>query len=325
MGNISSAPAVGTPVNVGFFGAGADPGDIVGANGAPLRIAGSLYVVGSDIGLTKAMLPSDGGAGQAPATMPLILEGIDAVIGLYSLREGSHGSGFVLGEIFPIGTFVDEWFVGKNSSNAPYGLGSSIIFEYGTDPYYPNDPRLMELTKNGQLIVGGGSDAQFYNPVVNGGGIMVTNQVTGVSNAHLDTSARAGGIIVDTIEPRLQLLGDDQGNNAACLILSSAPAAGNNKHWIVHHRGVAQVDAFEIQYITSAATGDIVNGATTLFSISTGGLVTLPTNNGLAFTNQTSGAAASGGTLTNAPSAGNPSHWLRVIINGANRFIPCWT
>lgn len=39
---------------------------------------------------------------------------------------------------------------------------------------------------------------------------------------------------------------------------------------------------------------------------------------------QTSGAGASLGTLTNAPSAGNPAFWLRVVINGVNHFIPAW-
>jgi hypothetical protein len=48
------------------------------------------------------------------------------------------------------------------------------------------------------------------------------------------------------------------------------------------------------------------------------------TDNGLVFTGQTSGAGASTGTLTNAPAATNPNHWLKVKVNGVARFIPCW-
>lgn len=45
---------------------------------------------------------------------------------------------------------------------------------------------------------------------------------------------------------------------------------------------------------------------------------------GLTFSNQTSAAAAQAGTLLNAPAAGNPGFWLKVIIGGVNYSIPCW-
>jgi hypothetical protein len=47
-------------------------------------------------------------------------------------------------------------------------------------------------------------------------------------------------------------------------------------------------------------------------------------DSGLAFVSQTNAAAAAAGTLSNAPVAGNPAHWLNVKINGATRRIPCW-
>lgn len=37
------------------------------------------------------------------------------------------------------------------------------------------------------------------------------------------------------------------------------------------------------------------------------------------------GAAAATGTLTNAPSAGNPTKWIPIIDNGTTRYIPTWT
>ena len=44
------------------------------------------------------------------------------------------------------------------------------------------------------------------------------------------------------------------------------------------------------------------------------------------FNNPTDGSAASAGTLLNAPSAGNPTYWLKVNVAGVgDRFIPCWT
>lgn len=38
----------------------------------------------------------------------------------------------------------------------------------------------------------------------------------------------------------------------------------------------------------------------------------------------TSGAAAQVATLTNAPSAGNPSKWIAINDNGSTRYIPAW-
>lgn len=39
----------------------------------------------------------------------------------------------------------------------------------------------------------------------------------------------------------------------------------------------------------------------------------------------TSGAAAAAGTLTNAPSAGNPAVWCPITFNGVQHWFPCWT
>lgn len=38
----------------------------------------------------------------------------------------------------------------------------------------------------------------------------------------------------------------------------------------------------------------------------------------------TDGAAASAGTLTNAPSAGDPTKWVAIDDNGTTRYIPAW-
>lgn len=38
----------------------------------------------------------------------------------------------------------------------------------------------------------------------------------------------------------------------------------------------------------------------------------------------TDGAGAQAGTLTNAPSAGDPTKWLAINDGGVTRHIPCW-
>jgi hypothetical protein len=58
-----------------------------------------------------------------------------------------------------------------------------------------------------------------------------------------------------------------------------------------------------------------------------GGAVTVPGVTTAALTSTgtfTSGAGASLGTLTNAPAAGNPTSWIKIIDNGVTRYIPAW-
>jgi hypothetical protein len=58
-------------------------------------------------------------------------------------------------------------------------------------------------------------------------------------------------------------------------------------------------------------------------SVTTNG-ITLANDRSLIMTSQTSSAASAAGTLTNAPTAGNPGFWLKVTINGTSYAIPCW-
>ncbi len=57
-------------------------------------------------------------------------------------------------------------------------------------------------------------------------------------------------------------------------------------------------------------SGAITTGSTTLHATS------------VALTN---GAGAAAGTLSNAPTAGNPTKWIPINDNGVTRYIPTWT
>lgn len=59
-------------------------------------------------------------------------------------------------------------------------------------------------------------------------------------------------------------------------------------------------------------------GATSLRSSETGALV----RTGVSLTN---GAGVGAGTISNAPSAGNPTKWIPIIDNGTTRYLPTWT
>lgn len=74
-------------------------------------------------------------------------------------------------------------------------------------------------------------------------------------------------------------------------------------------------------------TGQILMSfsGTTRFTLSSAGLLTSGSTTlqatSVALAN---GAAASVGTLTNAPAAGNPTKWVPINDNGTTRYIPAW-
>ena len=41
--------------------------------------------------------------------------------------------------------------------------------------------------------------------------------------------------------------------------------------------------------------------------------------------NATNGAGSATGTLTNAPTSGNPAFWIPITINGLTYYIPAWS
>ena len=81
-------------------------------------------------------------------------------------------------------------------------------------------------------------------------------------------------------------------------------------------------DTLTVRNLANSAAGALVAGAGT-FS----GALTVPGVTTAALTSTgtfTSGAAAQVGTLTNAPAAGNPTTWIKIIDNGVTRYIPAW-
>jgi hypothetical protein len=94
---------------------------------------------------------------------------------------------------------------------------------------------------------------------------------------------------------------------------------------------------FSIAMPSGAGGIDFAGGSTIFRNVGTGALtltsqtnvVELPAidvalDRGHTTTNQTSAAAGAAGTLTNAPTAGNPAFWLKVKINGTNYATPMW-
>jgi len=101
-------------------------------------------------------------------------------------------------------------------------------------------------------------------------------------------------------------------NNAAGSVTFIAPRATGN----------AAGGAFVFQTGAVGASSSTLQVATTQFTIlsSAGGAGVA----NLRIDNVTTGAGAGAGTLTNAPTAGDPTFWLPININGTVLYIPCW-
>lgn len=108
---------------------------------------------------------------------------------------------------------------------------------------------------------------------------------------------------------------------ASSVYCSNVVAVGaNNTNLVLGGAGVT------MNLIDSAASFVIaVTGGNTIATFGGGQTLTLNLiDQGLRINNQVSGAGASTGTLTNAPSAGNPNFWLPINIAGTVRYVPCW-
>lgn len=72
------------------------------------------------------------------------------------------------------------------------------------------------------------------------------------------------------------------------------------------------------------ASGTIFVNAPNGLIVQQGGVTSASTTMFRSSVTLTNGAAAATGTLTNGPTAGNPTKWIPIIDNGVTRFIPAW-
>lgn len=89
--------------------------------------------------------------------------------------------------------------------------------------------------------------------------------------------------------------------------------------------GTARVSTWDYGSVLASATAAITVPVTS-GNIVFGGGITIPGGATFLTTNTalTDGVGASAGTITNAPSIGNPTKWIGINDNGTTRYIPAW-
>lgn len=146
-----------------------------------------------------------------------------------------------------------------------------------------------------------------YNPST--GTLTVSGSITVTGAATIGTDS-----IVAATSANANLALDSQGGSGRQWVLSSRTAG---TYVIRDATGGTDI-------VTVATTGQTIAGNLTLSGTS---LITKPGGTIPIFTTNTaitSGAGAQIGTLTNSPTAGNPTKWIPINDNGTTRYIPAW-
>ncbi len=159
---------------------------------------------------------------------------------------------------------------------------------------------------NGQLLIGS-----------SGSSGLVANTLTPVSNQTTVANA-AGSITIGTVQdigttssPAFSGL-SITGNAGIANLLINSPVDDTASKLQVQGAGRTTGD------FTCAA---ILQGGAVVSQSSLTISDTIMIKSNTTFTN---GAGASLGTITNAPSAGNPTKWIGIDDNGVTRYIPAW-
>ena len=187
--------------------------------------------------------------------------------------------------------------------------------------------------------------AQAAPSLALGGATIGTNAlaVTGTANISSNLTVGSGsssGVLIssgDNSFRTLQFAGTAFGSNGVVAIrgdetvaIRGAGAFGwengaNNPATGTIDTNLSRISAGIVGVGTGAA-GSIAGGLRAATLALTGAL-TVPGVTTAALTSTgtfTSGAAAQVGTLTNAPAAGNPTTWIKIIDGGVTRYIPAW-
>lgn len=163
-----------------------------------------------------------------------------------------------------------------------------------------------------------------------------TLAVTGV----LSSTATVNQLVQSTTTAELDV-GTGTGSGVTLLKIMAAAglnaelvfSTGANQRWKLHRvattgdfalnyynsSGVFQDTPFTILAAGAISFGSVLNRQVIIDGSAWGAGVASLRLNGL-----TSGAAAGAGTLTNAPSAGNPAFWVPISIAGTVRYLPAW-
>lgn len=243
---------------------------------------------------------------------PIIAESVNAVVGLFSGFTGGHGSGVQLAEI-NAGTFVDSWWVGRETSGNGAGStgNSDFCLYYSETANYIGistaESRFLTVSKEGNMGVGYSlPEARLHSLVAD------TKNETGFKVTQQDTTNNPRAVYIVNEGTGVGLELDQNGNGVGLSVdVSSTGTAG-----------------LRVQNASAVRTG--TGGASLVYILNdeptgSGDVFTLRTDaSSKAFFLDDNGAGLSfeiDKDVTNASQTGTTGHSLRItntnVVNDA--------
>ena len=252
-----------------------------------------------------------------------------------TVANNSGGSYYALSAMGNTGYGIANWPNSLVIEAIPIGSGNLVLGAYSNKIVFQTSARTIQAlvissngdtaissstasttTTTGALVVTGGVGV--------GGRLNAAGHITGAAGVVV-TGGIPGGVLAANVSTM-----DFDGTNYRFI------AAGPNTS--TRGRIVFQTCASDISLLASAITIDatpkVVLNIQTVVGTDPGGSELLRVGGTLAvnsatliktYTTLTDGAAAAVGTLTNAPTAGNPTKWVLINDNGTIRKFPTWT
>ena len=138
----------------------------------------------------------------------------------------------------------DISFCDNSGSDSSDGVSEGLIrYDHSDDSmhFHTADDERLRITSGGRIGI------NTSDPQLNGKGLHI--QGANVPNSHYDTYV---GLIVENPEGRIQIVSNNDGNQASQLTLTNAPTSGDNLHWIIEHSAASSSNSFHIGHKTSS-------------------------------------------------------------------------
>jgi hypothetical protein len=263
--------------------------------------------------------------GAAPGTTAAI--SVDA--SSYALYAFESKNGTVLGRLY---SDASQFLVGTFSAH-PTGLITNSNTRWNVLSEAAGFATLSSAQTTARIVGGSTNGLAIRNSVNTRDNLLVTDAGTSLTISNGTTFAR---IRVNTANGEItqgahysSVAGD-----AWLAAAMDAPVTGQ-KTGLSYFDGTIQRSAAEVVTVASGfGTLDLMkSGGIVRIGANTGNTANALTIDGTAFgaataslrlNGLTNGAGASAGTLTNAPSVGNPNFWIPINVAGTVRYVPAW-
>lgn len=239
------------------------------------------------------------------------------------------GVGSALANASIFGANAGAVLASTSGSISLFGFDAGVVYA-GVGPFtafgtsvFPAETTGLRNTGVGHFV-GGAQVGQSDNTLI---GERVGRLINGSQNTLVGSNVMASAAAT-------------QANNTAVGFNALISAVGSNSLALGAFAGKYDVGAGSTFYVNvfdqATTAGDVTNSLMygvfnvnpALQTLTINATLTLQGGAGLPFlsftTSPTSGAAASLGTLTNAPAAGNPTKWYPVNDAGVTRYVPLW-